>query len=67
MTSLTRGAAHPPTLATPRPAGLGRAGGVAAGLSSVVGAGLVGLPAALLHETGDAAVFAGKKIFKAAL
>ena len=36
--------------------GLGRAGGVAAGLSSVVGAGLVGLPAALLHETRDAAV-----------
>ncbi len=36
--------------------GLGRAGGVAAGFASVVGAGLLGLPSAVLHETGDAAV-----------
>lgn len=38
------------------PPGLGRAGGVAAGFASVVGAGLLGLPAAVLHETGSAAV-----------
>ncbi len=43
------------SLAPPRK-GLGRAGGVAAGLASVVGAGLLGLPSAVLHETGDAAV-----------
>lgn len=38
------------------PSGLGRAGGVAAGFASVVGAGLLGLPAAVLRETGSAAV-----------
>ncbi|OYN95141.1 hypothetical protein CGZ96_16705 [Enemella evansiae] len=46
---VTRSALAPPT-------GLGRAGGVAAGFASVVGAGLLGLPAAVLHETGSAAV-----------
>ncbi len=36
--------------------GLGPAGGVAAGFASVVGAGLLGLPSAVLHEAGTAAV-----------
>lgn len=52
--TLTRASSSPS--ATASRGGLGRAGGVAAGLSSVVGAGLVGLPAALLVETRDAAV-----------
>jgi amino acid transporter len=38
------------------PARMGRAGGIAAGFASVVGAGLIGLPSAVLHETGRAAV-----------
>ena len=49
----------PPGSATPASSGLARvralSSGVAAGLASVVGAGLIAVPAAVLHETGGAA------------
>lgn len=57
MSTSTRPRATAPARSAPNAAaGLGRLGGVAAGFASVVGAGLVAVPSALLHETGDAAV-----------